>query len=477
MEYILRLKDVSVQYASRNQPPVHHINLEVKKGECIALIGASGCGKTSLIRAINGLAKHYYEAEVSGSIFLKEENLLEKDPGEISAVIGTLFQNPKAQFFNPDTSAELIFGCENLGMEKALISKRMNEVLTKLELCQLINRNIFELSGGERQKIALASILVMDPEILLLDEPTSNLDVAEVGNLERLLSQLKKSGKTLILSEHRMYWLKNIVDRYVLIDRGEIKNVFSGEEFRALQPEEVNALGIRSFELKNSCRTHQDLPIPICVKSFKSCRNKNVQISMDDFNGSVGVVGIIGRNGSGKSTLVEGMLGLLKTKGSISVDGRRVRMSDCSYVMQDVTRQLFCESVYKEAGFFCDVSDAEIENVLKRLNLYELKEMHPQVLSGGEKQRLCLASSMLSKRKICILDEPTSGLDFANMKALSEIIRNLRAQGVLVIMITHDFEMILNCCDTIIEIEHQRAGIYPLSISEMKGKFLELYGR
>ena len=476
MEYLLLVENVSVQYGSKKEPPIQNINLEVKKGECIVLIGASGCGKTSLIRAINGLAKNYYEAEVAGKILFYNENLLEKDPGEISRSIGTLFQNPKAQFFNLDTSAELIFGCENLGLNKADISARIDRIIEQMNLDSLINRNVFKLSGGKRQKIALASILAMDPAILLLDEPTSNLDVAEVGNLERLLVQLKYKGKTIILSEHRMYWLKSLVDRYVLIQNGKIERIFSKSEFLDLQPEKLHEMGIRSFDFKSRNKEDWRASIPIFTKSFLSCRNKQFQIRMDDFSRTAGVIGIIGRNGSGKSTLIEGMLGLLKTKGAICVNDQKLKTSDCSYVMQDVTRQIFCETVSREAGFFCNVNNAEIDEVLKKLRLYEHRAMHPQVLSGGEKQRLCLASSLLSKRKVCILDEPTSGLDYANMKALSGMIGELRQQGVLVIMITHDFEMLLNCCDTIIEIDHQRAKIYPISLEAMKAKFNQLYG-
>lgn len=201
-------------------------------------------------------------------------------------------------------------------MDKADISARIDRIIEQMELGPLINRNIFKLSGGERQKIALASILAMDPQILLLDEPTSNLDVAEVGNLERLLVQLKDRGKTIILSEHRMYWLKSLVDRYVLIRNGKIEGIFSKSEFLDLQPEELHEMGIRSFDFKSRNKEDRRSSTPIFTKSFLSCRNKQFQIRMDDFSRMAGVIGVIGRNGSGKSTLIEGMLGLLKTKGT-----------------------------------------------------------------------------------------------------------------------------------------------------------------
>lgn len=471
----LKIDNLTVTYKKDTKPSLTDINLTIKEGECIAFIGESGCGKTSLLRSINGLAKHYYEANVEGKVIFKDKNLLEHEPEEISREVGTLFQNPRSQFFNVDTSAEIIFGCENLGIEKEEIFKRINYIIKKLDIEKLINRNIFELSGGEKQKVALASILAMNPSILLLDEVSSNLDIQEVGRIKEILEDLKGQGKTIILSEHRMYWLKDIVDRYVFIQGGKIEKIFKREEMLNLSNEDLKGMGIRPFKINPAKCDKCKVLFNMNTESFESIRDKKMRVGLTPFNCNTGVVGVVGRNGSGKSTLIEGMLEFIKKDGDIKVDHKEIKMRDCSYVMQDVSRQLFSETVEDEVKLGNNCSTEDVENILEILNLKEKKKNHPQTLSGGEKQRLAIATSILSGKKICVMDEPTSGLDFKNMKRLSKVIEDLNSNGTMVIIITHDLEIIDLCCDSIIEIGNYKGKNYEYTYENLALKFDSWY--
>lgn len=472
---VLDIKNLTVRYNSDAKASIKNINLSIKSGECIAFIGESGCGKTTLIRSINGLAKHYYGAEIEGEVIFQGSNIVDFEPNDISRSIGTLFQNPRSQFFNVDTSAELIFGCENLGMKKEKIIERVEALVDELELDKLINRNIFELSGGEKQKIALASILAMNPSVFLLDEVSSNLDMYEVGKIKGILQKLKGEGKTIILSEHRMYWLGEIVDRYVLMEKGKIKGILDKEEMMSLSERKLEELGIRNFSMKQSKKGKLKKVFRVNSDLFQSIRDKKIKTTLNSFDSNAGIIGVIGKNGSGKSTLVEGLLHLIKNKGDIYLDGIDIKTQDCSYVMQDVTRQLFSESVKREIMLGNNSSEKEANNILRKLNLYDMKEYHPQVLSGGQKQRLAIATSILSKKKVCIMDEPTSGLDFRSMKSLGEVVNELNLMGTLVIIITHDLEIVDFCCDSIIEVDDGVANSYEYDYETLFNKMMKWY--
>lgn len=472
---VLNIKSLNVKYGNDSNQSLKNINLSIKEGECVAIIGESGCGKTSLLRSINGLAKYYYEAEVQGEILFKGKQVLDLQPNEISRNIGTLFQNPRSQFFNLDVSAELIFGCENLGMKKSEIYERVDSIIKKLNLYHLINKNIFELSGGEKQKVALASILTMNPSILLLDEVSSNLDMCEVGRIKEVLEELKNERKTIILSEHRMYWLKDIVDRYVLMEKGSIKHIFKKDDFLSLSENELKDMGIRPLSLRAYKKVKTQNLFKVSSDFFESTRKKEFKVCLNSLHSKMGVIGIIGKNGSGKSTFIEGILELTKKNGAIYIDGKEIKMEDCAYVMQDVTRQLFSETVNNEAALGNDCSEKEVYDILKQLNLSDSKEFHPQTLSGGQKQRLAIATSILSKKKICIMDEPTSGLDFRSMKNLAQIVKQLNLNGTLVIIITHDFEILDFCCDSIIEIEEGIAKTYEYDYEHLYSKLMSWY--
>lgn len=263
LENEIELLNLSLRYPSSDEFSLKNINFKIKKGDVIAVVGESGCGKTSLLRAINGLASSYYKAEIEGKVFYKGKDITESEIGNIARNIGTVFQNPKSQFFNLDTSTELVFGPENIGMSEDEIWENIENVVNSLNLKNLVNRNIFMLSGGERQKIAIGEVLAMGIDVFLLDEVSSNLDVKEIVNLREILKKLKRVKKTIIINEHRLYWLNELVDKYVFIKDGVIENIFPKKDFLKFSQEKLYDLGLRNtiMELENSYD---------CKKEFKN---------------------------------------------------------------------------------------------------------------------------------------------------------------------------------------------------------------
>lgn len=472
----IELDNVSVKYPASDAFALKSINLKIGKGEAVAIVGESGCGKTSLMRTINGLSYSYYEAEVLGKVLYKGKDITTEEIGEIAQNIGTIFQNPRAQFFNLDTSAELIFGCENIGLPKDELGKRIEKAIGEFRLQGLINRDIFQLSGGEKQRLAIAEVLAMGPEVLLLDEVSSNLDLVEIGNLKEILMKLKAGGKTIIINEHRLYWLTDLVDRYVYMKDGKIEEIFTRDEFLKLPNHELHGRGLRDTRLDFEPKHGNGPRFNFVSSNFSSIRNKDFKIDVRDFDVMAGALGIIGRNGCGKSTFVEGLLGLIRNEGHMLLDSKPVSTSSCSYVMQDVTRQLFKESVIKEAMFYNDANMETVDKVLEFLNLEGKKERHPQSLSGGEKQRVAIANSILSGRKVCIMDEPTSGLDYRNMVGLSKLVAGLKDRGIFVIVITHDFELLGLCCDAVLEIKDRLGEIQAYEKASMEKRFFDWFG-
>lgn len=243
---MIELKEVHFNYKNTKNNSLSNINLKIKKGEFVLVCGASGSGKTSVTRVINKLIPYYYDGELKGDVKINNNLVSNYQMFELSEIVGSVFQNPRTQFFNVDTNSEIVFGLENQGISREILEKRLTETCQTLDINKLQNRNIFHLSGGEKQKIAFASVYAMHPNIYLLDEPSSNLDIPTIEILKRHLSILKNSGKTVVISEHRIYYLMDLVDKIIYMKNGKIQKSYSRENFLNLSEEEVKAMGLRS---------------------------------------------------------------------------------------------------------------------------------------------------------------------------------------------------------------------------------------
>ncbi len=485
---MIRFDHVSFHYGGERGTGegVDDLDLMIQSGELVVLCGPSGCGKTTVTRLINGLAPHFFPGELEGEVWVDDLCVSTAPLSETSRLVGSVFQNPKSQFFNVDTTGELVFGCENQGLEREEIRRRLGKTRADMKLDALMGRNIFELSGGEKQQIACGSVYTAQPEVFVLDEPSSNLDKKAILRLHEMIKKIKSEGKTVVISEHRLYYLMDLADRFVYLDDGIIKRSFTPAQLRALSDGELGALGLRCTDLQTLAGSPEIGKIPYGGKAALetvdlSCNRGNHQILDVDRMSfpEHGIIAMIGDNGCGKSTLAESLCGVIPSGGSVAFGGRyltdKERSARSFMVMQDVNRQLFSDSVIEEVMLNAPVDREQAEKVLDSLGLLEQAERHPSSLSGGQKQRVAIASALCAGKDILFYDEPTSGLDRGGMERFGALLRRMQ-DTVTSVIITHDPELILQCCTHILHVENGRVlGFYPLNdegVQRMRWYFL-----
>ena len=458
---MIELSNVSFRYEGAEKNVLTDISLTIKSGECVVLTGASGCGKTTITRLINGLIPHFYTGEVHGTVVIDGVDCFSLEPHELAEKVGSVFQNPRSQFFSLDTDSEIVFGMENKGMPYQMMLDRYQQTLRELHIEKLKGRNLFDLSGGQKQTIAFASVYALNPDIFVLDEPSSNLDPEAIQELRRLLLLIKAQGKTIIVSEHRLYFLNGIADRIVLMEHGKLKQSWAASDFALLSDEQVKMLGLRSYmptrlELPEITPSRNDTPA-VEVKDLAIGYEKGEPVAQHlNFRVYPGeIVGVVGKNGCGKSTLARTLCGLQKElRGEVLYKNSKVpskrRIRKAYLVMQDPDYQLFTDSVYQELLLALsdqkDKDEKRIDDILDELNLTIYKERHPMSLSGGQKQRTAIGVAALRDAEVLIFDEPTSGLDYKNMESVAGILSALSKRGKAILVISHDNELLMKIC-------------------------------
>lgn len=429
---IIEAKNLGFCYEGSKTASLTAIDFDIKEGEIILLTGDSGSGKSTLLNCLNGLIPNLVEGQLSGELYLAKQDYKDLPLEVLSQQVGTVFQNPRSQFFTTNTTSELVFPMENYGYSKEEMESLLEKANSEFGLAKLLNRDIFTLSSGERQLLALASAKILSQGILLFDEPSANLDYGHAMALQKLLLRLQKQGVTSIVSDHRCFYLQGIVSRVFLMNKGSLQIFDSEADFLNSDYQS------RKTQLFSpAASTEQNEEKGELVAGIYSITYQDIlsDITFDCHKNEI--IALVGKNGVGKTTLARLLLKSLKpTAGEI------VYPHLPYYVMQDADYQLFGTSVWDELGLLpTGVRDEERTEILGRLKLSDYKYRHPFSLSGGQKQRLQIAAACLSAKDFLIFDEPTSGLDSTNMQLVGQLLNSLKHQTAILV-ISHDIEFI-----------------------------------
>lgn len=466
----VELRGVSYQYQGHSRPAIHDIDLKIEKGAFVLISGASGSGKTTLSRCINGLVPHFYAGTFGGAVYLNGRSTGDFALRDFGKLVGSVFQDPRSQFFMADTTNEIAFGCVNMRLPREAVWGRTKASIEKIRITELAGKNLFQLSSGEMQKVSVAACYAMAPDIYVFDEPSANLDFHAIEELHAVLSELKREGKTVIVLEHRVFYLADLLDRMIFLADGVIQNDFNRQETLSLSSRDLSRLGLRHFSLDARMTGPRPAVLRAAGRPILSLSHVSFvcgqrprteaallhDVSFEAYGGEI--IGMIGENGAGKTTLAKLCCGLLKeSAGTVFLHGiplpQKKRLGQIYFVMQDSDFQLFGDSVLNELRIGIgkkNANDRSNQAVLERLSLWEKRDCHPAALSRGEKQRLTIAGALAAGSRVLFFDEPTSGLDRGNMLRVAAEMAALAGDGRAVFVITHDVEFILSVCHRVL---------------------------
>ena len=470
---MIRFENVTYSYPFAQAPAVRDISFCVSPGELVLVSGQSGCGKSTLMRLANGLCPGYFRGTLKGRVLVEGRDTATMSPGEISRMVGTLFQDPEQQFFALGVEDELAFVHEWRGLPAAVTREKICRAAESFDLTGVLHHSIHELSEGQKQKVGLASILSHEIRALVLDEPTANLDPESTIELAQRLRSLKESGMAVLVVDHRLYWLEGVADRVLVMKNGEICAM---GPFAMLHDESLrHSCGLRDCHVEDVRGTLPDIVVPershdergLRVEGLRFAYKGDRRIFADaDFFLGPGVTALLGNNGVGKTTLARLVTGLNRADaGRFFMHGREVPQRELlgrvGVVLQNADHQLHMKSVTQELEVSLRLAEERTKRSLRasekkeRFSVFELLELfglaalsdrHPQSLSGGEKQRLVIACAFAGNPDVLILDEPTSGLDGGNMMRMACALEILARRGTCVIVITHDLELMRLSC-------------------------------
>jgi energy-coupling factor transport system ATP-binding protein len=497
---IIQVHDVHYRYPTGDRPVLQGMNLTLRRGEFVGLVGATGAGKTTFCQTLNGLIPHYTLGEMQGTVLVNGQDTVDLSVADLSASVGLVFQDADAQLVMSTVEEECLLGPLSQGLARHEARQRAHDILAWLEISHLQERSPQALSGGQKQRVAIAAVMVTEPEVLILDEATSELDALMVHKIFGLCARLNQElGTTILLVSHEIELLARHAQRLVLMNEGQI--VLDAPTREALaQHEAFRNVGVRlpqvtQYALALDTRLNwPTLPITeeealptvraaiaglepvngpalptaaeplahtekteplICVDNVRFAYREPVTV-LHDVNLTFHqgeFTAIIGNNGSGKSTLMRLILGLLKpSSGRIVIDGmdtRRARVSELArkigFIFQDPNDQIFSNSVVEEIRFGlknlelpADEIEQRVEETLTQFDLTEVQDTFPRFLARGDKQKLCIASIVAMRPQVLLLDEPTTGQDHRDSQQIMELAQTLNEQGITILLVTHD---------------------------------------
>jgi len=479
------LETEALRYAYRKQDDfwvIKDIDLGVRQDEYLLICGASGSGKSTLCRTFNGLIPHFYGGKIDGDIRVSGKSTLNQSVGDLFMHVGMVFQNPETQLFNHTVTREIAFGLESLGLSQTDIHTRIHKVAESIDITDFLQRNPHELSGGEQQLVAIAAILSLHPQILVLDEPYANLDPINVRRVREALRSVLKQGIGVVVCEHRLPLTVADAHRMLVLNNGGIELdgppdalLNRSLESFGLEPPLSVRVGERmgltpvalDIETLKSRVSHQsipsdlrpDFPVLHSTGAKTILEVEDITFSMDNCSILKNIsfalhegesIAIVGANGAGKTVLLKHLNGLYRpTTGNVHIMGKDTRAFKVSRLarhigiaFQNPNSQFFKLNVWDEiatGAVALDCFDAEwLQDLIKLFRLEPLLKRAPFRLSGGEKKRVAFAAALAPKPMILALDEPTAGQDWYFRRALGSLLKELRDRGQAIILVTHD---------------------------------------
>ncbi|MBV1820762.1 ABC transporter ATP-binding protein [Clostridium cochlearium] len=474
---IININNVTFNYPDSKKSAIKNINLTVNEGEFILIVGPSGCGKSTLIRLLNRVIPDYYGGTIEGEVYIKGKNIEVLDKKQVVKNVGMVYQHPEKQIVLQDVEREIAFGLENFNTDINTMKRNVSEVISLLGLNKIRDKQTTEISGGEKQRVAIASVVSMDPEIIVFDEPISQLDPISAEEVLNSIKKLNRDlGKTVILVEQRLDKCFHMADRIIFMEKGEIIGNGTPKNI----PEHITKkyhLPTITYIFKEAGL--QSLPITVkegrdIIRNYKfdilkeeklNFKEVIMQVENLNFEYEKGnkilkdlsfklhkgeIITVMGENGAGKSTLFKIIAGIItKYKGKIFVEGKNIKSSKLNerikkigYLSQNPNNYFGRKTVFEEVAYTLknigEYKEERVNQIMELLNINHLKDKNPRDLSGGEKQRVAIACTIITDPEILILDEPTRGMDAEAKENLGEIIKSLSQKGKSIVIITHD---------------------------------------
>ncbi len=473
---MISVKGLSFSFFNSDRAALDDVSMDVPPGEFVVITGPSGCGKSTLALAIGGYIPHVFEGRMRGEVTVDGRRTVETELSELASLVGIVQQDPESQLCTLNVMDEVSFGPENLVLPKDEVDARVEASLAAAGAGYLRDRQVYELSGGEKQRVAIASMLAMKPRALILDEPTSNLDPTCASGVFEAIGRLRTTGMTVIVIEHKLDRLLSLADRLVVMDGGRI--VLDGKPFDVIGKYRgrIKAMGVRlPGRLRPACAAHggRNAQRPyVEVHGLKASYGGKEALRGIDFSAYPSeIVGIMGPNGSGKTTLLGILLGLHRPDaGTVtvgSIDATKARASALArktgFVFQNPNHQLFERTVLKEAAFACRnfglgeaAANGRALATLERFGLAGYADRHPLGISFGEKRRLNLCSVLPHGPSLLLLDEPFVGQDYANVERMCAELHRLKEEGKAIVLVSHDVDMVYRHCDRVVLLKEGR---------------------
>lgn len=497
MDYAIQIDNLWWRYAISERWSLGGVNLSIRRGEFLAIVGPSGAGKSTLCLCLTGLIPHLTRGTIKGRVLVEGQDTLTTPLSEITRKVGIVFQDPESQFITMSVEDEIAFPLENVGVPREDMIERISKVMDETRISGLKDKYPHELSGGQKQRVAIASFLALRPDILVLDEPTSDLDPLGKSEVFAVLAGLKAAGTTLIVIEHNTEELCKHADRFILLYDGKIRREGAPAHFfsevLSLREDGVYPPQVCEFVYALNSRTGRNLASPTTLEeasrllprsrmstTAKSERAGNygqfadtiVSIrdlkftypdgtrALDGIDLDVGrgeYLAIIGQNASGKTTLVRHLVGLLKpTEGKVEVFGKSTLQTKTTelatrigYVYQNPDHQLFCKSVYEECAYGLQnlgLRETDIQRkvreVLTRVGLEAFEQTDTFLLGKGQRQRLAVAAALVMGPEVMIVDEPSTGQDMKQSEGIMGLLDSLNCEGKTILIVTHNMRLV-----------------------------------